>query len=420
VRTHRACLTLLLAACAPEPGATTDTEDTASSTSDAASAVTTGSADPGTDASGDSTGAAPTTTAGDTDTGGDTPPADCPVTVPPPVDCGPVPELCGNGTPIAGGPAFFVSGAALTRDHVWFQLSTTGCPVSLYRAPTSGGDAHWVRPAADMIDYEADDDALYLVERTDDPFTLRVHAWVDGVETVLGETHGDPRFNSYFTTFLARTFAGVVTYDSGGAEQPPFAHLTPTALTVVAFEVHDESLGSEPEYDGERIFHTVSDPTFDDEEGHVSVHGQLVGVTGETATVLAEGATARQWPSLAADADHIYFTTGDPSELAMGLARVARTGGPVTPLLSTADIVIDKVLVDDTHVYFHEATEGFFAVEKAGGTPRHLWFGKYGIANTQIQQDADNLYFSVGAPGGDIPSPGREFVVRVAKSAEIP
>ena len=437
VRTHRmTSLSLLLWACNGDTTATTTATTASTGTEEmsdtTAPEVTTGNDDPTADVSDTGTTSAsdPTAPTGttDTSTGGDMPPLDCPETTPAPADCGRLPETCGNATPIAGGPAVYVYGTAVTHDHVWFQQNAgAGCPVALYRVPKEGGDAQWIRPMNKVLDVEADDDAVYFVEKTRDPYTMGVIALADGVETIIGETHGDPDFNSYFYTFLTRTLTGVVSYDSGGQKQPPFFHLTPTALTVIGNEGDDDAyLGSEPAYDGERLFFSLNDPSFDDEEGHVSVHQQLLGLVGGTSVVLADNATARGWPTVAVDAEYVYFATGDPGKAfgeqpdPMGISRLAKSGGPATPLFASADIGIDKVLVDDTHVYYHQLPHDIFAVEKIGGTPRHVWHGEYEVDSEQIQQDADSLYFAVHAHFADIPLPGRYFIVRVAKDTTIP
>lgn len=409
----------LVCAC---PGDTAATSiGTGESTGMAGSSGTSGmGASAATSATGDPT-ELPT---GSGDTGGSStggmPPGDCPPTIPGPVDCGEVPEACGGATPIAGGPGLFVSGSAVSGEHVWFLASHDSCPTAFYRAPRGGGEAQWVRELGHMVDYAGDDDAVYFSGQTEDPYTMRLSAWVDGVETVLGETHGDPRFNSYFATFLTRTRAGVVTYDSGGPMNPPFVFLTPTAMTVVGHEGDEAYLGSEPAYDGQRVFYSLSDPKFDDEPGHVSVDRKLVARMDGASVVLAEDANARGWPTVAVDDEYVYFATGEPSELAMGLSRVAKAGGAATPLIASADVAIDKVIVDETHVYYHQLPYDIYAVEKSGGAPRHVWHGGAEVVSRRIQQDADSLYVSVSAAGGDVPLPGREFVVRVAKDSEVP
>jgi hypothetical protein len=423
-------LALLVCAC-PGDTAATVTATTGSTGAESSSDTTspelpTGGDDPGTDSSDTGAPTNPTTDTGDPSTGADIPAGDCPETFPAPNDCGDLPEVCGGATPIAGGPTVVsVQSPALTRDHVWFRLGTTaGCSATLYRVAKSGGDAHRDRSTVTTVDFEADDDAVYFVDKTDDPYTMRVSARVDGVETVLGETHGDPRFNTYFSTFLTRTLAGVVTYDSGGAKHPPFALLTPTALTVVGFEMDEVYLGSDPAYDGQHLFYSLADPPFDDDEDHVNIDEQLIARANGSSVVLAENATARHLPTVAVDGEYVYFATGDPSKHgqppAMGISRIAKSGGPATPLFPSTDQFIDKVLVDDTRVYFHLAPHDIYAVEKSGGTPWHVWHGALNVESARIQQDADNLYFAVDAGGGDIPAPGREFIVRVAKDAVIP
>ena len=415
-----ATVSLLLLACNADTTASTSATTSGTTLAE----LTTGADDPTADVddTGDTT-APPdpdTTDTADITTGADMPPLDCPETTPVPADCGDLPGTCGNATPIAGG-LFHVFGTAVTRDQVWFQQNAgDGCPVGLYRARKDGSDAQRVRAMDTVLDLESDEHAVYLVERTRDPYTLRVLALVDDVETIVGETHGDPDFNSYFYTFLTRTLTGVVTYDSGGQKTPPFRRVTPAGLTVLGHEVDDGAyLGSEPAYDGERVFYARNDPGFDDEPGHVSVHRQLLGLAGGASVVLADGATARGWQTIAVDDEYVYFATGEQPE-ASGLARLAKSGGPVTPLIAPTDSGIDKVLVDDTHVYYHQRPHDIFAVEKTGGAPRHVWHGEYDVESQQIQQDADHLYFAVHAPGGDIPPPGIDFIVRVAKATTLP
>lgn len=398
-------------------GESTGMEGSSGTSGTGASGATSETGDPTEVPTGSSdTGAGST---GGSSTGG-MPPGDCLPTIPAPVDCGEVPEACGGAMPIAGGPGLFVSGSAVSGEHVWFLAAYESCPTAFYRAPRGGGAAQWVRELGLMVDYAGDDDAVYFVEQTGDPYTMQLSAWVDGVETVLGETHGDPRFNSYFATYLTRTRAGVVTYDSGGPMNPPFALLTPTAMTVVGHEGDEAYLGSEPAYDGQRLFYSLSDPKFDDEEGHVSVDRRLVARMDGASVVLAENASARGEPTVVVDEQHVYFATGSPSEQSMGISRVAKSGGAATPLFVSADLAILKLLVDDTHVYYYEGQRDIYAVEKSGGAPRHVWHGGAEVVSRRIQQDADSLYVSVSAAGGDVPVPGREFVVRVAKDSEVP
>lgn len=408
-------LALLVCACHGEGPATTsagdETTEGASSSSGGPPEVTTGADEPG-------------TATGGTSTGADVPVDGCPETVAAPPDCGPVPGTCGGATPIAGGGAAFVRGTALTRDDVWFLMQTSGCPEGLYRAAKRGGDAQRVRDAAGLLDFEADDDAVYLVERTADPYTMRVRAWVDGVETVLGETHGDPRYNTYFNTWLTRTLSGVLTFDTGGAQHPPFLHLTPGGMSVVGHAVDDAYLGSHPAHDGQRLYYSLSDPpALDDDD--LSLDRLLVGVADGASVVLAEDALARGLPTVAVDAEYVYFATGDPLRVdgvqpaPMGVSRVARSGGPAVPLFPAADIFIDQVLVDDTEVFFRQAPLDIFAVAKSGGTPRRVWHGEH-ASTTRIQQDASDLYFAVSAPFAEIPVPGRDFIVRVDKATVLP
>ncbi|MCY1065203.1 hypothetical protein OV090_10550 [Nannocystis sp. RBIL2] len=355
---------------------------------------------------------------------GDVPPDDCQAPLPSPPSCEPIPEACGNGTAIAGASDAFVYRTALTAEDVWFLGHRVGCPQALYRVSKRGGDAQWIREVPVLVDFEGDDAALYIVEQTEDPLIMKVSARVDGEETVIGETHAHPADNSYWNTALTRTLAGVVTYDDLGPIRPSFAHLTPTKLVLLADKVEGKSLGSAPAYDGERLFFTWNDPPFD-EDGSGPLHGALVRLSGGAQTVLAGDASTRIDPSVAVDADFVYFATGDPSKVygvqpaPMNVSRVAKTGGPVTPLFPAMDIGIDQVLVDGDEVFFHQAPAGIFAVPKTGGTPRHVWHGVE-IERRGLHLDAHDLYFSVRVAQGDIPPPGHDFIVRVARTAVVP
>lgn len=410
-------LSLLAAACGPDIAETTTATTTTATTGIDES--TTGHVDPTTD-----TGDASSTSDASSTTG-EAPAIDCPDSLPPPIDCEPVPGLCGGATPIAGGPAAFVRGSALTRDDVWFILDSTSanCPEALYRVAKSGGDAHRVHEVDSLFYFEADDDAVYLVKPTGDPLSRRISALVDGVETVIGETHGDPEWSSSLDTNLVRTRAGVITYSATGPKYPGSSLLTPTAMLPLA-SVTGAWLGTAPAHDGDRLYFGWSD--HDDE---FSLDRKLIGLDGETTLVLADNATPRTWPTVAVDADHVYFATGDPTGVinqppeGMGVSRVPKTGGPATPLFPPAVVVIDQVLVDDTHVYFRQAPGDIYAVAKAGGPLRHVWHGdsySYDYYYNRVHLDADALYFSLQSPGGDIPLPGRDFVVRVAKDTAIP
>lgn len=424
MRIHRlVTLSLLACACPPDiPASTTATAADAGTEAQAtgtAPAVTTGGEDPVTDTSDiDTTGATDTTdttSAADSTGTGDPPAPRCLETLPAPEDCGPIGDACGGATPIAGGGPVFVRGTALTRDDVWFlvQHSVPGCGEALYRAAKRGGDAHRVHVVDPLFDFEADDDAVYLLQPTDDTFTLRLSAVVDGSVSVIGELLGDPRRSSSWYASLARTRSGVITYSEVGPKYPGSARLTPTGLALLP-AVDGPYLGSAPAHDGEQLFFSWSDS-----DG--PQNRQLVALTGESTIVLAENATARGESTVAVDAEYVYFATGDPSGFeGTGLARVARSGGPVTTLVPQADGFVDQVLVDDAEVYFHRAPVGIFAVAKTGGTPRHIWHSPYDLQGERIHLDAEHLYFAVEEPVGDIPIAGRSWVVRVAKNTVIP
>lgn len=355
-----------------------------------------------------------TTDPGEGSSGGP-PQVQCQDPLPAPTSCDNEPAACGNATPIAWAPDGMVEESALTADDVWFTAWRFGCPGGLYRVSKRGGDAAWVRAIGDVVDFEADDEAVYLVERTEDMFTMRVSALVDGVETVIGETHGDPAVHSYFHTALTRTRAGVVTYWAG-ASLPSFSRLSPTGLTALATAVEGATLGSAPAYDGERLFFTWSDDPFDADGGPLL--RKLVGLSGGTWTELADDATARDRRTVAVDAEHIYFATGDPSTLAgMSVARIAKSGGPPTPLFPPRDAYVDEVLLDDDEVFFGESPQDLFAVAKAGGEPRHVW---HGHERGRVHHDETDLYFAVEGVWQEIPEPGRSFIVRVAKDTALP
>ncbi|MFY0534369.1 hypothetical protein [Nannocystis pusilla] len=150
-----------------------------------------------------------------------------------------------------------------------------------------------------------------------------------------------------------------------------------------------------------------------------------MSLSGGTQTVLAGDASTRIDPSVAVDADFVYFATGDPSNVSgvqpapMNVSRVAKSGGPVTPLFPAMDIGIDQVLVDGEEVFFHQAPADIFAVPKTGGAPRHVWHGVE-IERRGVHVDAHDLYFSVTVPQGDISLPGHHFIVRVARTATFP
>lgn len=408
--------------CGPVPPA--DTTEAAGSSGGAAS---TGEGSTGAPTTGDDTGSTGAPGTGSTGGTGGVPDG-CTKPLPAPTSCDPVADACGNATPIAGASDGFIREVALTADHVWFLASrladpqdfSSGCPEALYRVPKRGGEAQWVRWVPDLVAFEADDDAVYLVERTDDDYTMRVKALVDGVETLIGETHGMPRENTYWTTSLTRTRAGVLTYDALGPIHPSFDLLSPTELTALASAVEGGSLGSAPAFDGERLFFVWSDSFVDPNDD--AIDRTLVGLAGGVSTTLADGALARIMPSVAVDDTDVFFVIGDPSILSsMSVARVAKTGGPVTPLFPLIDDYIDQVLVgDDADVYYRMPIGDIFAVSKSGGAPRHVWHSDWGYSGDAVHMDAHHLYFDVRASGGDIPQPGRDFIVRVPRDTALP
>ena len=78
---------------------------------------------------------------------------------------------------------------------------------------------------------------------------------------------------------------------------------------------------------------------------------------------------------------------------------------------------IDQVLVDEDDVFFSEEPFDRFAVSKQGGAPRHVW---HGGDSGHAHIDDDHLYFVASGPKSDLPLPGRDFVVRVAKDTSLP
>jgi hypothetical protein len=421
VRTLRTAVLcpLVAAGCVLDlPALTTPTTATGDSTGDEPE-VTTASGEPtGSAASSGDTGTGDeTSTGGDETSAGEPPAQDCPATLPSPRDCGPVPELCGGATPVAGGGELFVHGQAVTADHVWWTASLPGCH-AFYRTAKAGGDAQWVRTADRVIDFAADDEAVYLVELTDDPDTMRLHALVDGEDLQIGETHNLAP-DAYWGTTLARTRAGVLAY--GEAAHPRFYRLSPTGMSQLALAVEEARLGSRPDFDGTHLFFAWTHILDFDEFGPLD--RRVVALDGDARIVLADDAARRGDPSVAVDGGHVYFATGDPQQLdgvqdlPMGVFRVAKSGGPVEPVVAPAAVYIEQILVDDAEVFYNVEPHGVFAVAKTGGEPRQVWDGDM---DRWMQQDDDGLYFTVREPQGDIPLPGREFVVRVAKTASPP
>jgi hypothetical protein len=362
--------------------------------------------------------------------GGETtlPPDACP-TLPAPADCGEFASSCGDAVPLAGGGQVFLQGSAVTADAVWFIVNASeGCSGVLYRVPKAGGDAHPVRATSRLVGFEADDDVVYVVEATDDPYTVKVSALSGQAAALIGEIHGDPAQDYPYTTTglaLTRTRAGVVTYDPLGPTLPSFSLLTPTGVTLLASKVAGASLGSAPAYDGQTLFFSWAGTSLSPDSA--ALDRLLVGLSSGTWATLGHDAEARQLPTVAVDADSVYFATGDPSRVAsdpssglQGISRVAKSGGPVTVLLPPGNFTPDQVVVDDSDVYFSQyegESESIFAVPKSGGPLRHVWEGSLAWP---LHVDAQNLYLSLGAPQGDVPQPGRDFIVRVPKDTSIP
>ncbi|MFT3776639.1 MAG: hypothetical protein QM820_65710 [Minicystis sp.] len=357
-------------------------------------------------------------------------PSACPEILPAPQGCGEFADWCGNATPLAaGGDLTVVSGAVLTTSHVWFVAGYSDlgpCKGFFYRVPKDGGDAQQMFATDDISDIEADGDTLYLVERTDDYDTRSISVIVGDQRQKLGEIHNDPSFNTYFDVALALTPGGIVTYDPMGPKKASFFHVTLAGLTPIPADMPDAYLGSVPAYDGKDLFLSISDSPFVSTDGALW-HMTLARISASAPVSLSTNAEERVRPTVAIDADSVFFATGDPSNVdaGMGISRVAKTGGAATPLFPPGTVWIDQVLLDDTDVYFrgwdHEpAVAGIWAVPKAGGPLRHVWTGR-DLPTSSLWMDAQNLYFSVDGRknAGEITGPGG-FVVRVAKSTSLP
>lgn len=425
-------LALLLAACpldVPETTLATPATSTTTATTDGVSgsisapdltadAAPTTTSDTTTEPS-DSTSTDPST--------GELPTHNCPQVLPAPANCDPIPAVCGNATPIASAPTGYVSSVMLTADHVWFRYSSgiDPCYSGLYRLPKPGGDAEFVRLVDKLVDYEADDEAVYLLEHTDDVYTHTVTALVADDELLLGEVHGDPESNFAWRTRLTRTRAGVVLDESHGDTLPTFSLLTPAGIVLLAAAVEGAILGSRPAHDGQHLYFTWSDPT-SDPEPESPLHRRLVRVTGDLSVILAADASDRGSTSVGVDATHVYFATGnltDGTPDPMSIARVLTTGGPATPLFPATPLRIDQLFVDDTAVYFRDDPADLYAVPHAGGPLRHVWHAELDDDNNplHLHQDATDLYFAVEGPiHADFPIPGENFIVRIAKATEIP
>lgn len=153
---------------------------------------------------------------------------------------------------------------------------------------------------------------------------------------------------------------------------------------------------------------------------------KLARVSASPPLALASDARTRLQETIAADADTLFFVTGDPQGGGlMGISRVAKAGGGATPILPPGELWISQILVDDTDVYFAgwafaEGAAGIWAVPKAGGMVRRVWEGAR-EPTSRVRMDAQNLYFSVDGreDSGEITGPGG-FIVYVAKSTSLP
>lgn len=358
-------------------------------------------------------------------------PTGCPETLPAPQDCGEFADWCGNATPIAaGGELTFATGSVPTTSHVWFAAAYSNlgpCSGFFYRVPKGGGDAQRMLATDRIIAFEAEDDALYLVERTDDPSAVSIGVLVGDQRQTLGEIHGKPGWNGSYEVALAPTPGGIVTYDRG-SKNSSLSKVTLGGLTPIPADMPEGYLGSLPAYDGQHLFLTISDSPY------ISTNGalwdrSLVRVSASAPVLLGTNAHAEaELQIVAVDADSVFFVTGGPSNAdgPMGISRVAKTGGAATPLFPPGTIsIISQVLVDDTDVYFRGiapglALGGIWAVSKAGGSVRRIWGGK-NIPTSNVRMDAQNLYFSVDGRKnkGEITGPGGT-IVRIAKSASFP
>jgi hypothetical protein len=408
----------LLAACgevviAPDPG-DTSLPDTTTSTTPPASTST-------------------ATSTGGQGGGGAEPgfPADCPVEIPAPPDCGAYAATCAGAVPIAGGgDVTRATGLALDAKFAyWFAATPAhgGCNGVIYRSPRAGGPATRFAYAPSQMGFEVDDKALYVLERPSGAYEIRAFDTTTGVATHLGPIAA-PSSDTYK---IASTPAGVVAY-SWSAWAPSFLRVATQGITAIATEVGpDGYLGSVPSFDGQSLFFSWSPPL---ESSDVdTVVGVPVG--GTITTELGKGATTRQWPSVVASGADVFFVTGDPSTVfgevpyPMGVSRVAKTGGAPAVLVQPGSVMIDQLVVDATDVYFSVSalltdslSYAIQSVPRAGGPLRTVW--KSDKRPDSLREDGDSLYFSLQAseiveiPDGTDLGPGG-FVVRVPKSSSV-
>ncbi len=402
---------LALGACADPPtSATESTTESATETSEGGTSEV-GTTEVGTTEVGTTEVATSDTSESDATTGDETSGIDedaCPELLPAPTSCDAAEGACGNATPIAGAERGFLDRElAITSTDVWFIAHLHGC-AALYRVPKRGGDAQRVRLVTHAFGLAADDEVVYLLERTLDPDEdATVTALVDGDETVIGEVDRYSRIRS--------SRGGVIIHDGLPSV---FYRASPDGLSLVGATGFVSGAGSTPDYDGERLFFNWRDNPDKGDLDRV-----LLGLAGETYEVLASNARVRSDPLVAVDDDDVFFATGGlifGESFPGGISRVAKSGGSSTPLLPEElgdQLFVDQVLVDEDDVYYRSGPYDLFAVPKTGGTPRHVWHGgesEYALI------DANHLFFRVSGPPSEIPIPGREFIVRVEKSSALP
>lgn len=337
----------------------------------------------------------------------------------PPIDCGRYAARCDVATPIAGGAdRVDVDRFAITTTDVVFRATIPGkCPPAIYRASKNGGYAHFVAAAPELLALEADDDAIYIAEPTDDAYSVAVSALSGTERSAVGTVHGNPAWNTYWQVGLTRTLGGVVEYDPLGPSRPSFWLVKREGLAALATDVAGASLGSVPAFDGETLFFSWSDPVFISSD-NAAYDTRLVGIhaDGGSPVAVGEGACTRIWPSVALSGGEVIFVTEDASN-AWGIARAPKNGGPSMQLVAPQKEAILALVADDRDVFFvHSVGTGstIESIPVGGGPVRTVWRGD--VEPQDLRADGDSLYFLLPAHGGgEIPRPG-SLVVRVAKS----
>lgn len=124
----------------------------------------------------------------------------------------------------------------------------------------------------------------------------------------------------------------------------------------------------------------------------------------------ALGADTDIW-DVAVDATHVYWVSGD------GVRRVAKGGG-VVELLARGHFRFSRLALDDTDVYWGDATlQGVLAVAKRGGKPRFVTHGWLtGSQRLVVGQRALWVMQSDGVLDRIVPDTGTGVVMAVALS----